>query len=76
MHVQELIEDSLVMTLPEIRDALKKLALEQRLICEGAAAASLAATLRLGSQNPEMEIACVLTGGNISPEIFKEILYD
>lgn len=65
-EVKNLIEDSLVVTLDEVRAAMIDLAHTHKLICEGAAAASLAAAIQLNKENPSLKIACVLTGGNTS----------
>jgi threonine dehydratase len=58
---------SRVVSLQETRDAMAFLYQRHHLICEGSAATSLAAgRALLGSHR---RIACILTGGNISPEV-------
>lgn len=74
VEVRDLVTDSLVVSLAETTRALRSLALDRKLVCEGAAAVGFAAGLQLAAKNPEMEIACILTGGNISPELLLRIL--
>lgn len=71
-RVSELLDDSLVVSLEEIRAAIRLLAERQRVIAEGAGAASVAAALagRAGGG----KIVCVVSGGNIEGEILAEIL--
>lgn len=64
--VRPLITDSVVVSLAETRSAMMSLASDCKLICEGAAAASFAAALRLTAEEPDLEVACILSGGNIA----------
>lgn len=66
---RELIEDSLVVSLEEVRAAVRRLAVEARLVAEGAGAASVAAAARVGG-----EPVCIVSGGNIEPAVLSEIL--
>lgn len=72
--VSKLVTDSIAVSLKEIEQALAELMKKNKLICEGAAGASLAAAKRLKKENPEMEVACILTGGNISSQVLRELL--
>lgn len=67
-EIQKVVVDSIVVSTDEIKHAIRFLALEQNLTCEGAAAAALAAGIKLSKRYTEMEIACLLTGRNISKE--------
>lgn len=64
--VSNLVDDSLVVTLQEVTDAVKLIAERNHVIAEGAGAATVAAALsenfsnRLGGN-----IVCVISGGNI-----------
>lgn len=64
--VSNLVDDSLVVTLQEVADSVKLLAERNRVVAEGAGAATVAAALsekfsdRLGGN-----IVCVISGGNI-----------
>lgn len=73
-ELQFLITDSLVVSLGEVRKAISHLALQNKLICEGAAAAALTAAHKLSQQNPLEEMACILTGGNISKQTLNECM--
>lgn len=66
-----LINDSLVVTLNEIKQALKSL-FAIKLVCEGAAACSFAAATQLAELGRYQKIACILSGGNIDMGVLKE----
>ena len=67
-----LLDDSLVVTLDEIRAAIRLLAERQRVIAEGAGAASVAAAL--SGQAGGGKVVCVVSGGNIERTVLAEIL--
>ncbi len=71
-RVSELLDDSLVVSLEEIRAAIRLLAERQRVIAEGAGAASVAAAL--AGKAGAGKVVCVVSGGNIEREILAEIL--
>ncbi len=70
--VSGLLDGSLVVTLDEVRDAIRLLAERQRVIAEGAGAASVAAALagRAGGG----VLVCVVSGGNIDRGVLAGIL--
>lgn len=70
--LQELVSDVVVLSLEEVRIAMRLLVRENRLVAEGAGAASLAAALsgRAGGER----VVAVISGGNIDPSVFGEIL--
>lgn len=67
-----LIDDVVVVSLAEIRAALRALATQSHVIAEGAGAAALAAALspKCGGHS----VAAVISGGNIDPARFCEIV--
>ena len=69
---RELLDGSLQVSLDEVREAIRLLAERQRVIAEGAGAASLAAALagRAGGG----KLVCVVSGGNIDREALAGIL--
>ena len=69
---RELLDDSLVVSLVEIRAAIRLLAERQRVIAEGAGAAAVAAAL--AGQAGGGKVVCVVSGGNIESAILAEIL--
>lgn len=70
--LQSVVTDSIVVTLDEVRAAIRRLAIEHHVIAEGAGAAALAAAMtgRAGAGR----IACVISGGHIDPLVLAEIL--
>lgn len=70
--VRALLDNSLVVSLEEIRAAIRLLAERQRVIAEGAGAASVAAAL--AGKAGAGKVVCVVSGGNIEREILAEIL--
>ena len=70
--VCSLIEDARVVSLAEISSAIRLLAERNRVIAEGAGAASVAAALQT---SPEQgKVVCVVSGGNINSAKLAEIL--
>ena len=70
--VRSLIDESLVVSLEQIAEAIRLLAERNRVIAEGAGAAPVAAALA-GKAGPG-KIACVVSGGNIDPAKLAAIL--
>lgn len=70
--VRELLTGSLVSTLAEVESAVRLLAMRNRVIAEGAGAASVAAAIR-GDAGPG-KIVCIVSGGNINASKLAEIL--
>lgn len=73
-RARALLDDSLVVSLEEIKAAIRLLAERQRVIAEGAGAASVAAAL--AGKAGAGKVVCVVSGGNIEREILAEILAD
>ncbi|MCE2472889.1 MAG: pyridoxal-phosphate dependent enzyme [Anaerolineae bacterium] len=71
-RVRDLLDDSLVVSLAEIWAAIRLLAERQRVIAEGAGAASVAAAL--AGKAGGGKVVCVVSGGNIEREILAGIL--
>ena len=71
-RVSGLLDGSLVVSLAEIRTAIRLLAERQRVIAEGAGAASVAAAL--AGKAGAGKVVCVVSGGNIEREVLAEIL--
>lgn len=70
--VSELLSGSLVSTLEEVADAVRTLAVHNRVIAEGAGAASVAAALKGGAGAGK--VVCIVSGGNIDASKLAEIL--
>ncbi len=71
-RVSALLDGSCVVSLEEVRRAIRLLASRARVVAEGAGASSVAAALS-GRVGPG-PIACVVSGGNIDLRIFADIL--
>jgi threonine dehydratase len=72
--LDDLIDDVVVVSVEETKAALRLLAARHHLIAEGAGALGLAAAL-----SPQMEgrnVAVIVSGGNIDPVVFSQILAD
>ncbi len=71
---RELLDGSLVVSLDEVRDAMRVLVERSHVVAEGAGAAALAAALsgRAGSGR----IACIVSGGSIGAAKLAEVLGD
>jgi len=68
-----IVDGSIVVTLDEVRRAMRVVAEKMRVIAEGAGALPVAAALsgRAGSEGP---IVCVVSGGNIDLKKFAELI--
>ena len=70
--VRQVVQDSIVMTLEEIAEAIRVLVRRARIVAEGAGAAPVAVVRsgRAGGQR----IVCVVSGGNLDPSVLATIL--
>lgn len=72
--VSTLLDGSIVVSLAQVRDAIRMLARDVHVVAEGAGAAALAAALT-GDAGPGPVVA-VISGGNIDAPVLAEILAD
>ena len=70
--VQDLIQASVVASLEEIAQSVKILFERNRIIAEGAGAASVASAL--AGRAGKGKVVCVISGGNLNPEYLIDIL--
>lgn len=70
--LRECVDDCVVVSHDETASAIRRLALQSKIIVEGAAAVSVAAAL--SGKIRAKKIACIISGGNIGPNIISEIL--
>ena len=76
-HLLEYVDDIVTVTEDEIRSAVRRLALDARLIAEPGGAVAVAACLfRRKELPPAGTTVAVLSGGNIDPGLLLEILGD
>lgn len=71
--LKELVDDLVVVSLDEIRHAMRALAHESHLICEGAGAAAVAAAIS-GRGGGEGNSVAIASGGNIDLPVFTSII--
>lgn len=71
-HLQRVLDGMITVSESEIRTAVKELALNAHLVSEPSGAVALAA-YRQGV-TPEGPTVVIMSGGNIEPELFREIL--
>ena len=69
--VSRLVSDTVVVSLPEVEDAIRRLAQRMRVVVEGAGALPVAAAIQRGRSLGRT--VCVVTGGNIDPATFARI---
>lgn len=72
-RMRQVVDETVVVTLDEVRDAMRVLAERARIIAEGAGALPVAAALtgKLGTEGP---VVAVISGGNIDLKMFAELV--
>ncbi len=70
--VRALLDDSIVVSLAQTAEAIRLMAMRNRVIAEGAAGASVAAAL--SGQAGSGTVVCIISGGNIDAAILMKIL--
>jgi threonine dehydratase len=71
-HARDLIDGAFAMSLADTAAAVRLIAERMRVMTEGAGALALAAALSGGAGTGK--IVCIVSGGNIDPQIFGRIL--
>ncbi|TCO58062.1 threonine dehydratase [Actinocrispum wychmicini] len=71
-HLQQVLDGMITVTEDEIRDAVRQLAYQARLVAEPSGATPLAAYLKQAT--PPGRTVVVISGGNIEPPMLREIL--
>lgn len=72
--VKDWVDDILVVSERHIEDAINLMLEIEKVVVEGAAAASLAALLQFGGQFKDQNVGLVLTGGNIDSRLLSHAL--
>lgn len=62
------VVDSEVVSLVDIQNALRMLLINNKVLCEGAAACSLAAAINIAKRTSYQNIVSILTGGNLASD--------
>lgn len=73
-HAAECIDDILLVSDAEVREAIYEMAQDEKVIAEPDSAAVYAAYKRYRHMFEGKKTAMIITGGNISKELFKEII--
>jgi threonine dehydratase len=74
-HIRKYVDDIITVTEQEIRQALKHLLFSARILAEPSGAVTTAAALFHSSQLPAAgPVVAVVTGGNVDPGMFSDIL--
>ncbi|MHA2108734.1 MAG: threonine ammonia-lyase [Candidatus Hodarchaeales archaeon] len=74
-HVKEFVDEIVLVSDEEIMSSIRLLLLQGKLLCEPAGAAGLAALLaKKISTSRDMNIVCVLSGGNIDKGLLRRII--
>jgi threonine dehydratase len=74
-HIRRYVDDIVTVSEAEIREAVRHIALNAKLIAEPSGAVSFAAFLFHREQLPKAQnTVAVISGGNIEPELLREIL--
>jgi threonine dehydratase len=71
-RMQAVVDDSIVVTLDQVREAMRLMAEKARIVSEGAGALALAAALT--GEAGEGPIVCVVSGGNIDLAKFSSLI--
>ena len=71
--LRELIDDLVLVSEGEVIRAMRRLALSDKLVAEGAGAASLAAALKVPISKRGLSV-CVVSGGSVDPALLGEVV--
>jgi threonine dehydratase len=73
--LRSVVDDLVLVTEGEVRDAVRFLALRNKLVAEGAGASAFAAALKTPVEKRGKTV-CIVSGGSIDSTLFSEILLD
>lgn len=74
-HIQAYVDDTITVSEAEIKEAMRRMVLETRLVPEPSGAVSLAAALFHRPELPDSElVVAVVSGGNVDPTLLVNIL--
>ena len=74
--MQQRVDDILLVSEEEIKEGIRIFLKETHNLAEGAAAASLAAALKMKDKMAKKKVVLVLTGGNIDTQTLREVISD
>ena len=73
-HIQAYVDDVVTVTEEQIRDAVRRLLLECKLVCEPSGAVAVAGFLAHESALADGPAVAVLSGGNVEPTLLRALL--
>jgi threonine dehydratase len=73
-HIQEYVDDVLTVSEAAIENAMRRLALDSRLVAEPSGAVATAAYLEHHDQLPDGPVVAVVSGGNVAPDLLSRVL--
>jgi threonine dehydratase len=74
-HMQAFVDDVVTVTEAEIREAMRRMIFQARLVPEPSGAVALAAALFHRGQLPRArETVAVMSGGNVEPSVLRSVL--
>ena len=71
--LRDVIDDVIIVPESRVREAVRKLALTNKVVAEGSGALSLAGALHLDESERGRSV-CVISGGSIDPALLAEIV--
>lgn len=71
--LRELVDDVVLVTEQEVMAGIRRLALDHKLVTEGAGAASLAAALKVAPEERGLSV-CLISGGSVDPGLFARVI--
>lgn len=71
--LRDLIDEVVLVSEEEVELAMRRLALDDKLVTEGAGAASVAAALKVSPEERGVSV-CVVSGGSVDPALFARVI--
>jgi threonine dehydratase len=71
---RDLVDEVVLVEEPELAEAVRILAIEQKIVAEPGGAAGVAALLAGKIDTHGLDLVCVISGGNVLPSTLAEIL--
>ena len=73
-HIQAYVDDVVTVSEDQIRDAVRRLLLEAKLVCEPSGAVAVAGALASAPRPARGPVVAVLSGGNVEPTLLRALL--
>lgn len=73
-HIRRYVDDVVTVTEDEIRSAMRELVYREHLVVEAAGAVPYAAARSYADRWAGRQLVCVLSGGNVDPTLFAEVV--